>query len=119
MMLPMNAVVLPSVADDPMFQNTPAPGAAFNVVTDEADAVVSVEPIWNTNTLFGLPRKFRIRFPVSCADDPNLYTPGVSVRPPRFCPVRSVVNGSEARLTYAANDAAAKETRAVERSGSR
>ena len=113
----MNAVVVPSVADVPIFQNTPAPGAAFTVVTDEADAVVSVEPIWKTNTLFGLARKFRIRFPVSCPDDANRYTPGA--RPPRFCPVRSIVNGSEARLTYAANDAAAKETRAVERSGSR
>src|SRR5881628_3318992 len=82
-MLPLNAVVVPSVAELPTWKNTLGPNRPPRPRTDEPLAVVRVLPIWNTNWEAEFPRKSRKRFPVSWADDWNRYTPGVRVIPPR------------------------------------
>ena len=69
MMVPWNAVFVPSVAELPTCQKTLFAEAPLISVTLELLAVVSVLPIWKTKTAFGLPRPFRTRAVFSCAED--------------------------------------------------
>ena len=52
-MFPLNAVVVPRVAELPTWKKAPALGPGLSSTTDEADAVVSVLPIWNTKFASG------------------------------------------------------------------
>ena len=87
-MFPANAVLVPSVADEPTCQNTLHADPPLMTLTMELLAVVSVDPIWKTNSAAAFPCASSVRAPVSCADVAKQYTPGVSVSPPRFCPVK-------------------------------
>ena len=66
---PTKFVCVPSVAELPIAQYTLHACAPLINNTCELDAVVSVEPIWNTQTLLALPCPSRVRSPVSCAED--------------------------------------------------
>lgn len=66
---PTKFVCVPSVAELPIVQYTLHACAPLINNTCELEAVVSVEPIWNTQTLFGLPCASRVRSPVSCAEE--------------------------------------------------
>ena len=67
-MLPANDVVLPSVAEEPTYQNTLQPEPPLIMFTLDALAVVSVLPIWKMNTALGLPWALSVSAPVNCAD---------------------------------------------------
>jgi hypothetical protein len=67
-MLPTKIVAEPSVADDPITQNTPHGCAPFMRMTCEAVAVVRVDPIWKMNTAFGFPWPSRVNMPVMPAE---------------------------------------------------
>jgi hypothetical protein len=62
---PWNAVVVPRVAELPPCQNTFESVRLLVKMTDEPLEVVSVLPIWKTNTALGLPRLLSVIFPVS------------------------------------------------------
>ena len=62
---PSNAVVVPRVAELPTCQNTLHGEALFIRTTDDADAVVSVLPIWKTQTALGSPKALSVSIPVN------------------------------------------------------
>ncbi len=62
--LPTKLVPVPKVAELPICQYTLHGLAPLMKLTELADAVVSVEPTWNTQTALGLPWPFRVRVPV-------------------------------------------------------
>lgn len=68
-MLPTKTVAVPSVADDPTCQKTLHACAPLMRITLEAVAEVSVDPIWKTNTAFGLFWPSRTSAPVIPTDD--------------------------------------------------
>jgi hypothetical protein len=70
-MLPVNEVVVPSVAELPTCQNMLLSGPPITT-TDELLAVVRVLPIWKTNTASGLPSVSSVNVPVNCAEDENV-----------------------------------------------
>ena len=83
--LPSKAVVEFRVAELPTCHYTlPAPPPI--TVTEEAGAVVRELPIWKMNTALGSPSVFKVRAPVRLADELKWYTPGASVKPPKFTP---------------------------------
>jgi len=90
-MFPTNRVPVPSVAELPTCQYTLQGEAPLIRSTEALLAVVSVLPIWNTNTALASPLASRVSGPVSCAAVAKKYTPGMSVFPPRSCPVRVAV----------------------------
>ena len=62
---PLNVVVVPRVAELPTCQYTFLSVRLLVKTTEELLAVVSVLPIWKTNTALGLPRVLRVSVPVS------------------------------------------------------
>jgi hypothetical protein len=68
MMVPTKSVSVPRVAELPTCQNTLHGEAPLMRLTLLPDAVVSVEPIWNTHTALGSPWASRVRSPVSWAE---------------------------------------------------
>ena len=68
-MFPLNEVVVPTVAELPICQNTLQSSPPLRTRTDELLAVVSVVPIWNTNDAAGSPCASSVSVPVSCADE--------------------------------------------------
>ena len=64
-MSPANNVVVPSVAELPILQNTLPPCAPLISETTEALAVVSVLPMLKMKTELGLPRPLRVSAPVN------------------------------------------------------
>src|SRR5450631_705527 len=68
--VPWNVVVVPRVAELPTSQYTlgVAEPLVPMVITEEADAVVSADPIWKTKSVLGLPPKLRVSAPVNWAD---------------------------------------------------
>jgi hypothetical protein len=64
MTLPTNLVPVPRVAELPICQYTLHGLAPLVKLTELAEAVVSVEPTWNTQTALGLPWPLRVRVPV-------------------------------------------------------
>ena len=64
-MFPLKVVVVPSVAELPTCQNAPQDWPPLMKTTLEPLAVVSVLPIWKTQTAPGLPRPLRVSVPVS------------------------------------------------------
>src|SRR4051812_524037 len=100
-MFPPNVVPVPSVAELPTCQNTLQSWPPLFMITSELLAVVRVLPILKMKTALALPSAFSVSVPVSWADDEKQYVPGVSVLPPRSCPVRSCVQVCPARLLYA------------------
>ncbi len=67
-MLPTKVEPVPSVAELPTCQNTLQAWAPLMRLTLEADAVVSVEPIWKIQTADGSPWASRVSVPVSPAE---------------------------------------------------
>jgi len=63
-MTPVNAEPVPSVAELETCQKTLHGLALLIRRTELADAVVSVEPSWNTKTASGLPAPLSVRMPV-------------------------------------------------------
>src|SRR4051794_14799396 len=100
-MLPAKTVFVPSVAELPTCQKMLQLVAPLISATFEMLAVVKVLPILNRNCAAELPCALSVSVPVSCADEEKQYTPGVSVRPPRFCPDKSTVQGVPATVLYA------------------
>jgi hypothetical protein len=68
-MLPMKLVPVPSVAEEPIRQNTLHARAPLMSSTAELDAVVMVDPIWKTNCAFGLPWASSVSVPVRPIDE--------------------------------------------------
>jgi len=66
---PTNAVPVPRVAELPTCQKTLHRSPPLIMPTDELLAVVSVLPIWKTQTDRGSPWALSVRIPVNCADD--------------------------------------------------
>ncbi|MCU1576953.1 MAG: hypothetical protein JWP70_1657 [Leifsonia sp.] len=64
MIVPAKEVVVPNVAELPTCQNTFDAFAPLISFTLLADAVISVEPIWNVKTAFGSPRASKVTVPV-------------------------------------------------------
>ena len=69
MMLPVKAVLVPSVAELPTCQKTFDADPPLISRTEELEAVVSVLPILNTKTALGLPCASSVRPPVNWAED--------------------------------------------------
>jgi hypothetical protein len=69
MIFPLNAVVVPSVAELPTCQNTLQGEALLIRTTDDADAVVSVLPILKTQTALGSPWASSVSAPVNPTED--------------------------------------------------
>jgi hypothetical protein len=90
--VPTKEVVLPSVAELPTCQKTLHACAPFSRTTDEAEAVIKVEPAWKMKTALGSPPAFNVRGPVSCMALADSYTPGLRVKPPTVPPA-NVVKG--------------------------
>jgi hypothetical protein len=63
--LPLNAVVVPRVAELPTCQNTLQSEPPLIMRTDELLAVVSLLPIWKMKTALLLPSASRVSSPVS------------------------------------------------------
>jgi len=78
-MLPRNVEPVPRVAELPTCQNTLQAWAPLVSSTRLAEPVVSVDPAWNTNAAFGFPPASRVRAPLSAREEPDRYTPAVSV----------------------------------------
>jgi hypothetical protein len=66
---PLNAVVVPSVAEVPTCQNTLQGEAPLIRTTDDADAVVSVLPILKAQTALGSPWALSVSAPVNPTED--------------------------------------------------
>ena len=79
MIVPLKAVLVPSVADVPTCQKTFFAEAPLINCTLELVAVMSVVGIWNTNTAFELPWPSRTRVVVNEAEAGKQYTPGARV----------------------------------------
>jgi hypothetical protein len=93
-MLPAKFVVVPNIAELPTAQKQLAAFAPLISITVDAEAVMSVLPIWKVHVLAELPWPSRVRPPVKKAEELNVYTPGVRVIPPRSFPVKAVAPGS-------------------------
>ena len=68
-MLPANLLPLPMVAELPTCQYTSQAWPPLIIVTVELVVVVSVLPIWKTNTASASPWASSVRAPLSCAAD--------------------------------------------------
>ncbi len=99
MMVPLKVVPVPSVVELPTWKKTFEASAPLIRLTLAPVAVVSVLAIWKTYW----PWPLRVSTPVSAADEENLYTPGVSVIPPRSKPVRSPLCTSPTGIAKPAN----------------
>jgi hypothetical protein len=82
-MVPRKLVAVPIVAELPICQNTLQDRAPLVSNTRLLEAVVSVEPAWNTKTAPASPSASKVSVPVSPIEDAELYTPWVKVLPPR------------------------------------
>ncbi len=71
-MLPANVELVPSVAELPICQKTLQGEAPLIRTTRLAEAVVSVEPTWNTQTALGSPPASRVSVPVSPMEEEAL-----------------------------------------------
>lgn len=67
--LPLNAVVVPIVALDPICQYTLHGEPPLMITTDEPLAVVSALPILKTKTASALPCALSVSAPVNCAEE--------------------------------------------------
>ena len=85
---PANVESTPSVAELPTCQNTLQAWAPLTSTTWLFTPVMSVDPAWKTKTAFGSPSPSSVSVPPMPNDDGELWTPVVSVRPPR-----SVIGG--------------------------
>jgi hypothetical protein len=63
---------VPRVAELPTCQNTLQAWAPLVKMMLLADAVISVDATWNTNTDAGLPWPSRVSWPLSASDDVDL-----------------------------------------------
>ncbi len=97
MSVPLKTVLAPTVAVDPTLQNTLRGLAPLIRVTAEAGAVVSVVPIWRMKMASGSPPASRVTVPVNWAAASKQWMPGISVSPPRSCPVRSALHSCRPR----------------------
>jgi hypothetical protein len=70
--LPLKIVEAPSVAEEPTWKKTLHAWAPLVSTIDAADAVVSVDPIWNTKSEFGLFWPSSVSGPVICTADPEV-----------------------------------------------
>lgn len=95
-MLPLNVVKVPSVAEEPTWKKTLQACAPLTRTTEAAVAVVSVDPIWNTNKEFGLFCPSRVSVPVIETEEPAVYVPATSLCPPRSAPAICEVDAKEA-----------------------
>ena len=68
MMVPTNVELVPRVAELPTCQYTLHGEAPLMSDTVLPDAVVRVEPIWNTQTALGFPCASRVSVPVMPAE---------------------------------------------------
>ena len=68
-MLPLNSVLVPSVAELPTCQKMLQAFAPLVRRTDEPLAVVNVLPIWKIKTALGSPSPSSVRILLNCADD--------------------------------------------------
>lgn len=100
-MLPLNVVELPRVADDPIWKKTLQARAPLTSTTDADEAVVSVEPIWNTNKESASFWPSRVSVPVRPTAEGDVYTPDTRVCPPRSAPAICEVDASELAVLYA------------------
>jgi hypothetical protein len=69
---PTKSVPVPKVAELPTCQNTLQAWAPLIRSTEEAEAVVMVEPNWKTKTAFESPPPSRVRIPVSPPEEANV-----------------------------------------------
>ncbi|KAL5394604.1 hypothetical protein PMIN02_004825 [Paraphaeosphaeria minitans] len=76
-MLPAKTVAVPSVAEVPTCQKTLHACAPLMRMTDEAVAVVRVDPIWKTKTVFGSFCASRTSVPVKTS---TVRRPGIPTR---------------------------------------
>ncbi|GAA3210981.1 hypothetical protein GCM10017690_21910 [Microbacterium terregens] len=83
MMVPTKSESVPSVAELPTCQKTLHACASLINATTLLEAVVSSEPIWNTQTASGSPSASSVSVPVMAAVSAEKYTRAGSVRPPR------------------------------------
>jgi hypothetical protein len=88
--VPRNIELVPSVAELPICQKTWQDWAPFTRLMLLADSVVRAEPAWKTKTESSLPPPLRVSVPVSFIDEAELYTPGLSVVPPRSAAIGDV-----------------------------
>jgi hypothetical protein len=88
--VPRNIELVPSVAELPICQKTWQDWAPFTRLMLLADSVVRAEPAWKTKTESSLPPPLRVSVPVSFIDEAELYTPGLSVIPPRSAAIGDV-----------------------------
>ena len=93
---PAKMVPDPREAEFLSAKNTSQARAPLTTRIWDATAVVNVLSTWKTKSALLLPWPSRVRVPVSIAELPKQYTPGPSTIPPRSCPVKFVVQGSEA-----------------------
>ncbi len=100
-MLPRKSVLVPRVAELPIFQKILQGCALLMGKMMALLAVVRVLLIWTMKTLLGLPFASKMSCPVNCAEELKQYTPVVSVLPPRSWPVRLKLHACPARLLYA------------------
>ena len=63
MIVPTKLVPVPSVAEEPTYQNTLHAFASLMSETVVCGSVISVEPIWNMNTALGLPSALSVTLP--------------------------------------------------------
>jgi len=71
-MFPKKLDPVPSVAEEPTCQYTLQARAPLASTTREDDAVVRLEPIWNTKSAFGLFSAFNVTVPVICMAEPDV-----------------------------------------------
>ncbi|KOV34936.1 hypothetical protein ADK60_10835 [Streptomyces sp. XY431] len=71
-MLPTKVELVPSVAELPICQKTLQGAAPLIRFTWLAEAVVRVDPTWNTQTAFGSPPASRVSVPVSPMEEEAL-----------------------------------------------
>ena len=82
---PLKAEVVPNVAELPTCQKMLEANAPPLRITWRPDVVVSEDAIWIMKTAFGFPFASNVRSPDDTArEEVDLYSPGVSVRPPIF-----------------------------------
>jgi hypothetical protein len=72
MTVPRKAEPVPRVAELPTCQNTLHAWAPLIRATWLPDAVVRLDPAWNTNTEFGLPAASNVSVPVSPSEEAEL-----------------------------------------------
>jgi hypothetical protein len=69
-MFPTNWVPVPSTAELPITQRTLQDWAPLINETEESEAVVKADPIWNTHRALGFPWASRVSVPVRPAEEP-------------------------------------------------